>query len=207
MKNKNLNGYKYTIIIPHYKVINLLERALNSIPDREDIQIIIVDDNSGIKQSEFEKLNNFKKTFYQCIFTYESKGAGYVRNVGLTHALGKWLLFLDADDFFSKEAFHFFDKYVDSDNDIIYFNTTSVYSETLQISNRFELYHSYIDFTNPNIEEHLNIIRCSHVVPIAKMIKLDLVKKHGILFDEIRWGNDVMFATKIGVNAKKNLGR
>ena len=47
--------YRYTIIIPHYKIIDLLGRALSSIPDREDIQIIVVDDNSGIKQSEFEK--------------------------------------------------------------------------------------------------------------------------------------------------------
>ena len=52
--------YRYTIIIPHYKIINLLERALNSIPDREDIQILIVDDNSGIEKREFDKLNKFK---------------------------------------------------------------------------------------------------------------------------------------------------
>ena len=56
--------YRYTIIIPHYNIIDLLGRALSSIPDREDIQIIVVDDNSGIKQSEFEKLNNFKNPYY-----------------------------------------------------------------------------------------------------------------------------------------------
>ena len=195
--------YNYTVIIPHYKIIDLLGRALASIPDREDIQILVVDDNSGIEKCKFEKLNNFQKANCKFIFTYKSGGAGYVRNEGLTRALGKWLLFLDADDFFEKNAFNIFDKYMDSDNDIIYFNTTSVYSETLKVSDRFGLYHSYIDFVNPNIEEHLNIIRCSHVVPIAKMIKLCLVKEHNILFDEIRWGNDVMFATKIGVNAKK----
>ena len=102
--------YNYTIIIPHYKIIDLLGRALNSIPDREDIQILVVDDNSGIEKCKFEKLNNFQKANCKFIFTYKSGGAGYVRNEGLTRALGKWLLFLDADDFFEKNAFNIFDE-------------------------------------------------------------------------------------------------
>ena len=55
--------YRYTIIIPHYKIINLLERALNSIPDREDIQILIVDDNSGIEKREFDNANLLPSTY------------------------------------------------------------------------------------------------------------------------------------------------
>ena len=35
-----------SIIIPHYNSPNLLKRMLNSIPEREDIEIIVVDDCS-----------------------------------------------------------------------------------------------------------------------------------------------------------------
>lgn len=37
---------KYSIIIPHYNAPHLLERCLKSIPVREDIQVIVVDDCS-----------------------------------------------------------------------------------------------------------------------------------------------------------------
>ena len=36
----------YSIIIPHKNIPNLLQRCLDSIPNREDVQIIVVDDNS-----------------------------------------------------------------------------------------------------------------------------------------------------------------
>ena len=35
----------YSIIIPTKNIPNLLHRCLNSIPTREDIQVIVVDDN------------------------------------------------------------------------------------------------------------------------------------------------------------------
>ena len=52
----------YSIIIPHKNSTTLLEKLIKSclVVNNYKIQIIVVDDNSGIKQSEFEKLNNFK---------------------------------------------------------------------------------------------------------------------------------------------------
>ena len=203
MKNVHNKKYCYSIIIPHYNIINLLERALLSIPDREDIQILVVDDNSGIAEDNFEKLNTFKKAKCEFIFTKESKGAGYVRNVGLTRVLGKWLLFLDADDFFSENAFDIFDKYINSDNEIIYFNTTSVYSDTLEPSNRFGIYKTYVEFCDNIDENKKNIIKFGHSVPVAKMIRNSLVVNNNILFDETKYCNDSMFAVKVAACANR----
>ena len=44
--------YNYSVIIPHYNIVPLLERCLKSIPDREDIQIVVVDDNSNVIRIE-----------------------------------------------------------------------------------------------------------------------------------------------------------
>ena len=134
MENKSLNKYRYTIIIPHYKIINLLGRALQSIPDREDIQILVVDDNSGIERCEFEKAH------CQFVLLKENRGAGVARNEALKKTEGQWLFFLDADDFFEEDAFLVFDKYQDSNHDIVYFNTRSVFSDSLLPSNRFSIY-------------------------------------------------------------------
>ena len=194
--------YNYTIIIPHYKIIDLLGRALASIPDREDIQILVVDDNSGIEECEFEKLNNFQKANCKFIFTYKSKGAGYVRNVGLKQAVGEWLLFLDADDFFDKQAFDIFDEYKNSNDDIIYFNTRSVFFDSLLPSNRFSIYKAYVEFCDNADEYKLNLLKFAHSVPVAKMIRHRLVSENNIVFDETCYCNDSMFAVKVAINAK-----
>ena len=37
----------FSVIIPHYDILDLLMRCLKSIPVSEDIQVIVVDDNSA----------------------------------------------------------------------------------------------------------------------------------------------------------------
>ena len=89
----------YSVIIPHKNIPKLLERCLQSIPSRNDIQIIVVDDCSDKDViCKVERLCSLYNTLL--IKTTEGKGAGYVRNIGLTRAIGKWVLFADADDFF-----------------------------------------------------------------------------------------------------------
>lgn len=42
MSYKENNGINYSIIIPHYNIPDLLGRCLRSIPERRDIQVIVV---------------------------------------------------------------------------------------------------------------------------------------------------------------------
>ena len=58
----------YTIIIPHHNIPNLLRRCLHSIPLRDDVQIIVVDDCSDeIYKSE---LLSLEKEFISVYFYY-----------------------------------------------------------------------------------------------------------------------------------------
>ena len=41
-----MKTFNYSIIIPHRNIPQLLQRCIDSIPSRDDLQIIIVDDNS-----------------------------------------------------------------------------------------------------------------------------------------------------------------
>ena len=83
--------YNYSFIIPHKNCPDLLQRCVDSIPERDDVQVIVVDDNSddGKKPS----LKNHKNLQVILLDATQSKGAGRARNVGLEHAEGKWLLF------------------------------------------------------------------------------------------------------------------
>lgn len=99
------NKIQYSIIIPHYKSIDSLAKCIHSIPDREDIQVIIVDDNSGIEKSVFESSCLKNRQNVLVIYEQQNNGAGHARNVGLREAKGNWILFADADDYFQKMHF------------------------------------------------------------------------------------------------------
>ena len=131
----------YSIIIPHKNIPHLLSRCLDSIPQREDIQIIVVDDNS--EEMYLGALSDLKRPDTEFIFTKESKGAGYARNVGLKRAVGKWLLFADADDYYTDNFLNALDKYRDTDMDIVYFCIKSIPD-------------SFCEHINGNIRRYLN---------------------------------------------------
>ena len=69
--------YTYTIIIPHKNAPLLLQRCLDSIPFRDDIQIIVVDDDSSSDVVDFMDFPGSSREDVEIIFTKEGKGAGY----------------------------------------------------------------------------------------------------------------------------------
>lgn len=190
----------YSIIIPHHNTPDLLSRLLNSIPQRDDIEIIIVDDNS-----DFDKRANVSrydvKSFY--IDKNSTRGAGHARNIGMEHARGEWLLFADADDFFLSEAWLIIDKYKQSIYDIVYFGIESVDSKTLVSNERKQIYGSLITtcLANPSIF-NMTRLKCRHDVPWGKMIRHSLITKNNILFGETKYCNDTLFSTKSALAAR-----
>lgn len=190
--------YNYTVVIPHYRSEKSLERLLISIPDRNDIQIVVVDDNSKLDKSAFSELPLYHKANFNIIFMSNNKGAGGARNEGLKSAKGKWLLFADADDFFLPNAFDIFDKYSTSDCDIIYFKSNSICSETNLISDRGDYYNNLIDNYIQQNKNAVQKLKYNHGVPWCKMIKKCIVDSNNLHFEEIKYSNDVMFSTKLG---------
>ncbi len=191
----------YTFIIPHKNIPDLLQRCLNSIQEREDIQIIVVDDNSDPAIVDFERFPGVNKKNTEVYFTKEGRGAGYARNVGLKHAKGKWILFADADDFFNENFLLYTDLYLNNDADIIYWDANSVDCYTGKRTYRC-LHLNYLIRTK-NISKSELWLRYKFGEPWCKMIRRRLVLKHSILFDETPIHNDTMFSLLVGHYAKK----
>ena len=193
----------YSIIIPHYNVPDLLRRSLASIPHREDVQIIVIDDCSS--EQVLAELRKFENDFpyVQFVYSEENKGGGYARNVGLQHAVGKYLLFLDADDFFHDNINAFLDDYKDEDCDVVFFNADSVDSSSGKPMNRTKKLNrrvsSYISGKDPAALQ----LRYLSVVPWNKMVKKELIDTHRIRFDEVYGHDDVTFSYLVGYYAKK----
>ena len=192
----------FSIVIPHKNIPELLQRCLASIPRRDDVQIIVVDDNSDPDKVDFEHFPGLGDPFVEIVFTKEGKGAGYARNVGLAKATGKWLLFADADDFYNNCINDIFNDYIDSVADIIYFKHNSLYSDTYKIAYRSNKYNIYIDYWLYSPQKADYSLRYKITVVWAKIFKNIFIKENYITFDEVSIFNDVTFMYLSGFYAK-----
>lgn len=194
MKYSKMQEITYSFIIPHHNCPKLLNRCLNSIPKRNDIQIIVVDDNSDVDKKPIEDGRPGVEYIY--INKEETKGAGRARNRGLAKAKGKWLLFADSDDYYKEGFLDVLGKYVGSTYDIIYFNFEFRDGNTLELlpDLHFKKYFDLYDGTSAFKDE----IRFHHNVPWTKMISKDYVTKYGLFFEEVPNGNDILFSMMAG---------
>ncbi len=193
-------NFVYSIIIPHRDSLNLLQRAFSSIPDRSDIQVIIID--NSISELDFSILENKNESKITLLNSDPLKGAGHARNVGLKEAEGKWILFLDADDFFNIGAFEKFDEYKNSDFDIVYFAWNSVYSDTLKIADRHIFNNNLIEDFLQGKNNSADNLRYKYITPVCKLFKAKLILENESKFDEVPASNDIMFSVKTGHYAK-----
>lgn len=196
-------GVNYSFIIPHKNTPELLRRCLASIPCREDIQVIVIDDNSDPAKVDFEYFPGSDIENVQVIFSKEGKGAGAARNKGLQKAEGKWLFFADADDFFNPCFIESVDKYMYSDADIVYFSVNSVYSDTLAPGFRGIEIDRMVNIAISN--KDLDPLRYKYFSPVSKMVRRELVLRNHLEFDETLANNDAMFSVKCGYYARKVL--
>ena len=189
--------FTYTIIIPHKNSPKLLQRCLDSIPLRDDLEVIVVDDNSDPNIVDFNHFPGLERKNTIVIFDKAGKGAGKARNIGLEISKGQWIVFADADDFFYDNSFTVLDNYVNSKNDIIYFYCNSRDGETLEIiPDRVKKIKMGIDSRN------YNLLRYGSSVPWGKMIQRNHIFSNNIRFDEVEVSNDIMFSIKVGYYAK-----
>ena len=190
---------EFSVIIPVWRgAIKFLPKLFDSIPEKEGIEIIVVDNSKEpVSRNEIQSDRDI-------IFLHSApdRHAGGSRNDGIAIAKGKWLVFADADDFFSEDAFNVFYKYFDSDAEIIYTCPQGVYIDTNEYSDRgshyYDLICNYLD--GKKTEEDL---RYGFSSPCAKMVSHELVDREHLSFDEIRAGNDIYFSATTGYFARK----
>lgn len=195
---REMKKIKYSIIIPHKNCPGLLKRCLDSIPIREDIQIIVIDDNSSKdKKPSIDRLD----VELILLNAEQSKGAGRARNVGLEHAKGEWLLFADADDCFTDNLPMFLSKRSnDNIHDMVILNARGVDKEENSVSLRQNVYIN--NWLNKRFYSE-KVIRYGLWAPWNRMVRLSLVNKHKLEFEEVPIGNDVVFGLECSKYAEK----
>ena len=195
--------FTYSVIIPHKNCVPLLQRCLDSIPQRNDIQTIVIDDVSNLTDDERLLMESFQNDRIKVVFLTETKFAGGARNVGLSMAEGKWVVFADSDDFFTKGAFDTFDEYKDSDYDIVFFGHSACYSDNLKPTTRLGDRAKYLDeFVKTHSEQAERQLRYKNPSPTSKMMLNSFIRENDLKYEEIKAANDSMFSLLSGYYAK-----
>ena len=94
---------KVSIIVPVYKCENYIEKCIKSIQQQEYGNfelILIIDgnfDNSGNICKRYQNMDSRIK-----VIEKENEGVSVARNIGINMANGKWIVFVDGDDWIEK---------------------------------------------------------------------------------------------------------
>lgn len=123
--------YRVSVIIPVYNDEQYIEDCLDSMDaqtiDKSEIEVLLVDDGSTDKSLELCQM--YAQIYpYIKVFTKENGGVAAARNFGMSFAMGKYIMFLDADDMLTpatiESVVDFFDSIYD-DVDLVTYKIVS----------------------------------------------------------------------------------
>lgn len=120
---------KVSVIVPVYNTEKYIEKCLTSIASQtmKDLEIIIVNDGSednseAIIKQWLEKNNDIDAKY----FIKKNGGLSDARNYGVTKANGKYISFVDSDDYIETNLYKNLEKYMDENIDLIKFKMKTV---------------------------------------------------------------------------------
>lgn len=119
---------KLSIIIPVYNAEKTLKRCLESVLNQKDDEIEIVVINDGSKDSSDKIIQEYKEKNPQIISYYKKRNTGVAdtRNYGIQKAKGKYIMFLDADDYIDLHLYNLVKQYMQKDIELIKFKLQRV---------------------------------------------------------------------------------
>lgn len=181
---------KVSIIVPIYNVEKFIRTNIESLISQtySNIEIILIDDGSQDKSGqicdEYVEKDERIKVIHQT-----NKGVSNARNMGLKIAKGKYILFVDGDDYVSNDYVEYFYNLISNTNCSIgmdysfYDISSSIQSQEIKteiISSDRALIDIYIDKIN--------------VAVWNKIYRLEFLKENRILFnDKIWYGEGMLF--------------
>ena len=205
---------KISIIIPVYNVENYIRRCLDSVINQtlKDIEIIIV--NDGTKDNSLEICNEYADLDSRIkIFSKKNEGLGLTRNYGIDRANGKYVAFLDSDDFVD---FDFYEKLLENaekNSTDACFANIKLYTKDQKIVQRDKM-----PFKNEVVESKKYMYNLLHVEDKKEygkeymgmcvwrsIYKKDILDKYNIRFESERKfiSEDILFNIDFCMNSKR----
>ena len=183
IENKNFNEPLVSVIMPVYNAEEFLDKSVSSVINQtyKNLEILLIDDcstdNSYNILKEYANKDNRIKLFHN----EQNKHVSATRNVGIKNATGKYLYFIDSDDFIDNDYIEHLVKTAEKENADIVVNMHiyKYYNNKKRLHNYTKTFYE---------KKHLNqnelwIVKRSSVV-WNKLYKRDLQEAYNILFPE-----------------------
>lgn len=193
-----------SIIVPVYNVEQYLEKCILSILGQtySNLEIIIVNDGSTDGSDDIIKKYELKDSRIIHI-NKENGGLSSARNCGIKNASGKYVLFIDSDDFIELDCVEKLYKKITKDkSDMVIFNSRYVYENGFVKKNTPFINEDKIVDSKEAIELLLQG-RKYKFHAANKFCKLSIIKKNHIIYPEGKIYEDVLTTYKLILNSKK----
>ena len=190
---------KVSVIIPVYNVEKYLRECLESVISQtlSDIEIICI--NDGSTDSSLDILNEFAQKDERIkIINQENKGSPLARNEGLKIANGKYIGFVDSDDYIDKNYYE------------LLFNNAEKHNAEIA---RCSYYYKYKNkekvceleqkIKNANEQNKFLGVNDHSVVVFNAIYKYDFLKNNKILFFEDVAAEDIIYTARATFYANK----
>lgn len=174
---------KLSIIIPVFNAENTLKRCLDSVLQQKDDELEIVVINDGSKDLSDEIMQEYKLRYPEIISYYKKQNTGVAdtRNYGIEKAKGKYIMFLDSDDYIDIQLYNIIKQYIERDIELIKFKLQRVDEN----NNIIEKVTGPI-FEKTTGEEGFKYLYASDVLldsPCVYVMKKDIFIRNKLLFN------------------------
>lgn len=177
-----------TVVIPVYNAEKYLDECVQSVLNQNftDFEILLINDGSsdgsGIICENYASKDSRVKVFHK-----KNGGVSTARNMGIEYAKGKWITFIDADDYIQENYFEVLN--LKNDTDWILLDIKRDVFSDMGVG---------MDFENQVYEaaEFVNIYSLYPHFPeaCAKFFKNSIVKKSNLRFNtDLKFGEDSLF--------------
>lgn len=178
---------KYSIIVPVYKAEGLLAECIDSVLNQKEFcfELILVDDgspdNSGKICDEYAKKDSRIRVIHK-----SNGGVSSARNAGIDASRGKYIIFLDSDDFVDRSYFDVINGAIDSGADFVSFGMFDyVHKKNDSIEIEESSMNISASFDGTDIKAWGNFIVPSFfAAPWNKVFLSSVIKDNGLKFKE-----------------------
>ncbi|WP_288117017.1 MULTISPECIES: glycosyltransferase family 2 protein [Bacteroidales] len=174
-----------SVIVPVYGVEKYIDKCIKSIIDQsfKAWELILIDDGSpdqsgAICDKYAEKDQRIK------VIHSENNGVSHARNIGLDNAKGRYVVFVDSDDWVNPSYLQNLIERSSADDTVVYGNVINDYSDQRNSVVSF----SYEDGQNINLDNDVDLIVKYRLpengFPIAKLFSREIIEQYKLRFDE-----------------------
>lgn len=192
-----------SVIVPVYNVEQYLDKCLQSLQKQnfDSYEVILVDDGST---DSSRKVAEHYANSYSEIFTLvcqENKGLSGARNTGMGYAKGKYLCFVDSDDYVEENFLRkLYESMKENDADLVFCAFRSVDEQGNTIRNIFE--HGFEEGTSYALVDRTDLLLTQNAA-WNKLYKKEIIDKYNLQFTPGVWYEDLRFVKKYMLFASK----